>query len=237
MTIDFWTIYHAEKPPIRRAGGIVKQYIVPAAGFRLSGRFASMNCYYDAWLSGERPDIIGFQAYRKHFCFTPGVPIGWRDTSLSEFYKYQDLLYEWDGDWIEELLQDSPYAYDMIITPPFDLTNQDGLTVDFCRSRSEQDWDMFMAAMDYTDWDWNINHVTSHWFVCKWALFDEFMTAWWKVFKELEPCIKSKDAMGNTPYASRAMDYLTERFFTLWLASRPDIRTKTLPLLISWDAR
>jgi hypothetical protein len=234
MTIDFWTIYHAEKPPIRRAGGIVKQYIVPAAGFRLSGRFASMNCYYDAWRSSRRPDIIGFQAYRKHFNFRDYDEPGWKVVGPEYFYAYQDWLYKQDGSQIEELLS----KYDMIITPPFDLTAQGGLAEDFSRSRSYEDWKVFARMMpkEY-ERGWNINHVTSHWFVCKWALFDEFMTAWWKVFKELEPCIKSKDAMGNTPYASRAMDYLTERFFTLWLASRPDIRTKTLPLLISWDAR
>ena len=45
------------------------------------------------------------------------------------------------------------------------------------------------------------------------------------------------DVYKRQAYTTRAMDYLTERFFTLWLASRPDIRTKTLPLLISWDAR
>jgi hypothetical protein len=127
----------------------------------------------------------------------------------------------------------------MIVTPSFNLDRQGGLSDDFIVSRSGQDWLEFKRVLNKFDdgWDWDIKHVTSHWFVCRWHLFDEFMSYWWEVFKELGPCIKSADAQGNTSYSSRALDFLTERFFTLWLAKRPEIRLKTLPLLISWDAR
>jgi hypothetical protein len=159
---------------------------------------------------------------------------GWEEVPTKTFYEYQDWLYKWDGGAIEDFLD----KYDMIIPPPFDLTAQGGLTADFFKSRSGQDFLAFAKVVSkYHCVDFNINHVTSHWFICKWPLFDEFMAVWWKVFRELEPCVKSEDATGNTVYVTRALDYLTERFFTLWLASRPDIRSKTFPLMISWDAR
>jgi len=234
--IDLWTVYHKAKPPTRPAGGIVKQYVV-GTDDKLPSRFASMNCYYDVWRSPIQPDIVGFQAYRKHFNFRDHHMIGWQEVSTREFYEYQDWLYRWDGGTIEDMLN----KYDMIIPPPFDLTAQGGLSRDFCASRSWADWKAFREIMGGSDatggWDWNINHVTSHWFVCKWGMFDEFMTAWWKVFKELEPCVKSEDAQGNEPYKTRCFDFLTERFFTLWLASHPSIRTKVFPLMISWEAR
>jgi hypothetical protein len=237
MTIELWTIFHESKPPVRPAGGIVKQYVVQKE-WPLGPRFASMNCYYDVWRNGTiyPPDIIGFQAYRKHFNFRDYDEPGWKVVGPEYFYEYQDWLYKQDGSQIEELLN----KYDMLITPSFDLAAQGGLSTDFRRSRSSEDWTEFMFAMENgstVDWGWDINHVTSHWFVCKLALFNEFMNDWWTVFEELELCIKSEDATGGTAYTTRALDYLTERFFTLWLASRPDIRTKTLPLLISWEAR
>ena len=229
---ELWTIYHEAKPPHRVANGIVKQYVVQKKPF-LGPRFASMNCYYDVWTSGHQsPDIIGFQAYRKHFNFRDHHMAGWEEVQPRAFYEYQDWLYKWDGGAIEDFLD----KYDMIIPPTFDLTAQGGLTADFCRSRSYQDWMAFVKVMG-NDWKWDINHVTSHWFVCKWPLFDEFMTDWWKVFKELEPCVKGEDANGNLVYFTRALDFITERFFTLWLAAHPSIRTKTFPLMISWDAR
>lgn len=234
--IDLWTIYHNAKPPVRAAGGIVKQFVVGPDDM-LPSRFASMNAYYTAWRATEwaRPDIIGFQAYRKHFNFRDHHMTGWEEVPSKTFYEYQDWLYKWDGGSIEDFLE----KYDMIVPPSFDLTAQGGLSTDFCRSRSPQDWIEFGDALNKVDveWDWDIQHVTSHWFICKWPLFDEFMTDWWKVFKELEPCIMSQDASNNLPYTTRALDFLTERFFTLWLASRPNIRTKTFPLMIAWDAR
>jgi hypothetical protein len=236
---ELWTIYHEAKPPVRPAGGIVKQYMVADAESTLGSRFASMNCYYDIWVRGQvkQPKIVGFQAYRKHFNFRDHHMTGWEEVPTKTFYEYQDWLYKWDGGAIEDFLD----KYDMIIPPPFDLTAQGGLSADFCRSRSWADWRAFREVMAGPDaiggWDWNIGHVTSHWFVCKWPLFDEFMTDWWKVFKELEPRVKSEDAQGNEPYKTRCFDFLTERFFTLWLASHPSIRTKVFPLMISWEAR
>ena len=228
---ELWTIYHEAKPPVRPASGIVKRYVV-GHDDKLSSRFASMNCYYDVWSSPRQPKIVGFQAYRKHFNFRDHHMTGWEEVIPAVFYDYQDWLYKWDGGLIEDFLE----KYDMIIPPPFDLTAQGGMARDFCQSRSVLDWWAFRAAMG-VDQDYNINHVTSHWFICKWGMFDEFMTAWWKVFKELEPWVKSKDAQGNEPYKTRCFDFLTERFFTLWLASHPSIRTKVFPLMISWDAR
>jgi hypothetical protein len=230
---ELWTIYHEAKPPVRPASGIVKQYVV-GHNDKLPSRFASMNCYYDAWRSPIQPKIVGFQAYRKHFNFRDHHMTGWEEVPTKTFYEYQDWLYKWDGGAIEDFLD----KYDMIVPPPFDLTAQGGLDEDFCRSRSYADWVAFVkVASKYHDFDYSINHVTSHWFICKWGLFSEFMAVWWNVFRELEPCIESKDAARNIPYASRALDFLTERFFTLWLASRSDLRTKTFPLMISWDAR
>jgi hypothetical protein len=229
--IDLWTVYHKAKPPTRPAGGIVKQYVV-GTDDKLPSRFASMNCYYDVWRSPIQPDIVGFQAYRKHLNFRDHHMTGWEEVQPKTFYEYQDWLYKWDGGAIEDFLD----KYDMIIPPAFDLTDQGGLTADFVQSRSKQDWLAFAKVMG-NDWKWDINYVTSHWFICKWPLFDQFMTDWWKVFEELEPCIHSEDALGNIPYAARSLDFLTERYFTLWLASRSDIRTKTFPLMISWDAR
>ena len=173
--------------------------------------------------------------YRKHINFRDSHMSGWEFVPPHIFYQYQDWLYKWDGGTVEDMLR----KYDIILTPSFSLQEQGGLADDFCRSRSPQDWIEFKRVLSKfdDDWDWDIKHVTSHWFVCPWWVFDEFMHYWWEVFQELDPCIKSLDALGNTAYATRALDFLTERFFTLWLAKRSDLRTKTFPLMISWDAR
>ena len=132
-----------------------------------------MHAYYDVWRAGIKPDIVGFMGYRKHINFRDSHMSGWEFVPPHIFYQYQDWLYKWDGGTIEDMLR----KYDIILTPSFSLQEQGGLADDFCRSRSPQDWIEFKRVLSKfdDDWDWDIKHVTSHWFVCPWWVFDEFM--------------------------------------------------------------
>jgi hypothetical protein len=236
MTIALYNVHHL--PPERPLGGIIKQVQVgPRSALEpqfesLSSRFASMRAYYDAWMSLEDPDMIGFQGYRKHINFKSLWPPAWSEVSKQDFYQYQDWLAQWDGKLIEDLLQ----QYEMIITPAFDLQSAGGMADDFCRSRSCLDWAAFMRVMDdHGPWEWDQPNVVSHWFMTTSAVFHRFMHFWWSVFSDLEMHITSADAR-DAAYPPRAFDYLTERFFTMWL-KREKIKTITLPLMICWDAK
>jgi hypothetical protein len=60
------------------------------------------------------------------------------------------------------------------------------------------------------------------------------MRFWNRVRLELEPLVLSEDAV--TPeYRGRAMAFLSERIWSLWLDST-QLRVKEFPLLRCWDA-
>jgi hypothetical protein len=229
-TIDLFNVHYL--PTERPLGGVVRQIVI-GTSHELSSRFASMRAYYDVWKYGLYRDVVGFQGYRKHLDLRPGHFPKWSEVSKEAFWAYQDWLVRHGAGTLACLMDDR----DILITSAFDMRSQGGMAEDFCQSRSPKDWAKFVDIMDrYGTWDWYQPSVTPHWFVMTARVFNQFMELWWCVFSQLEPLIHSEDAHDGA-YPPRAFDYLTERFFTVWLDSRKDLRTRTLPLMICWDAK
>jgi hypothetical protein len=141
-------------------------------------------------------------------------------------------LAQWDG----QLIRDSLREHDIVITPPFDLRGAGGMKADFCRSRSAEDWEEFeRVTAEHGFRNWEQPDVISHWFITTDRIFNHFMDNWWGVFSELEECVHSRDAH-DPAYSPRAFDFLTERFFTMWLRQQ-ELKTIILPLMVCWDAK
>jgi hypothetical protein len=197
-----------------------------------------MRAYYAVWKEKGNPtDIVGFQGYRKHIDIEDPYPSIWKEVGLERFQKYQEYL-AWQG---EQTIRNLLSRFSMIVTPSFPLIEQGGMAKDFCVSRSRNDWDTFVwLANQFERWEWDRSFVTSHWFITTRAVFNRFMKEWWAIFSELENFIKSRDAC-DPAYPPRALDFLTERFFTVWMhreeSTMGGVRTVTLPLMICWGAK
>jgi hypothetical protein len=226
MTTAIWNIHY--KPIERVLKPPFNQYKVSQAD-DIEPRFADLRCHYHVWRHPTlQTDIMGFQGYRKNMVFSLSPTPGWHHVSVAEFHREQDRQIEDGGEWVEDALA----GYDILITAPYDLRPLGGMYADFCRSRSKEDIDKLIDRCP--EYNWEQPHVISHFFVMRKDLFNEFMTEWWSKFGDLH--IASADNRGGEQYRSRAFAFLTERFFTVWLAKRDDLKKLTVPLYICWEA-
>jgi Domain of unknown function (DUF4422) len=238
LGIDIFTIHHIRENATPSVG-VVTSFVVgedDASGDNISNRttYADWRAHYFVWRNKPDLEIVGFQGYRKHINFRDALG-GWTTVPLPYFREYQSWLRDWDGIGLREILG----QYDILVTDPFDISYNLDMTTDFKRSASASDWEAMMSVMRrHGVFDYRLPFITSHsMYVTKAAVFRDWMAFWWSVVSELEPLVKSPDP-GPRPdiYVPRAMAFLSERIFSIWLHSS-GLKVKTLPLLTCWDAK
>jgi hypothetical protein len=197
--------------------------------------YADMRAPYWIWKNRDDLDIIGFHGYRKFLDLRqPLVPEKpkWNDTPLKDFRAYQVWLTEYDGQGITELLA----QYDMIVAPSFNCSYNIGMGIDFQRSRSPMDWEVFEDVMkEHGDFNFHTPHIRPMHFVTRAAVFKRYMDWWWPTAETMRPCIMSLDAH-DSAYIARPMAYLSERMFSLWL-DQSKLSVVEVPLLQCWEAK
>lgn len=248
--VNLYTVDHHD-PFCNPDGGIVTTFPVgPRDSLLGTVTFADMVAQYFMWRGKDlvyppipatpqfKPDdIIGFQGYRKHLDFRLRRDVKGDFVSLDalEFRQYQIWQQDCAGPNIEFLLQDC----DILTNPPYSVAHNKGIKEDWCISASATDWaEMERVMKQYGEFDFNIPTVTSYCvFTGTHTVFDEWMTFWWKVVCELVqtlpvPCPDP----GPRPdiYLPRRMAFLSERIYSLWLASSR-LRTQALPLIVCWE--
>jgi hypothetical protein len=235
MQMDFFSINHAKKEtPTGVYSGITKEFVIGVDDKidPLRKDYCDMGAPYTVWKHGAIPPIIGFHGYRKQLNFRDElVHQGWFDTDLLTFREYQRWLAAQPGVTFNKLLVE----HDILVVEPFDCKHNNGMAEDFALTRSENDWEALEAVMnEHGEFNFDTNFIRPMHFVCRDYVFHRWMRFWDKVRQELEPLILSEDAV--TPeYPSRAMAFLSERIWSLWLDSTM-LRVKEFPLLRCWDA-
>ena len=235
MQFDFWSINHAKKEtPTGVYSGITKEFVIGVDDKidPLRKDYCDMGAPYTIWKHTPVPPIIGFHGYRKQInCRDELVHQGWFDTDLLTFREYQRWLAAQPGVTFNKLLVE----HDILVVEPFDCKHNNGMAEDFALTRSENDWEALEAVMnEHGEFNFDTNFIRPMHFVCRDYVFHRWMRFWDKVRQELEPLILSEDAV--TPeYPSRAMAFLSERIWSLWLDSTM-LRVKEFPLLRCWDA-
>ena len=218
-------------------GGISRQFVAgldDMIGDNISvlETYADMRAPYWIWKNRDDLDIIGFHGYRKLLSFIPHGEPKWLDVSLDEFRKYQEWLSKWDGAHIQWLLS----QYDIIVTTPFDCSYNGDIGEDFRRSRSHDDWTVFEDVMPYTKMEYMYTkHIYPMHFVTRAPVFNRFMEWWWPRAEEMRSRIKSIDVQ-DPAYKQRAMAYLSERIFSMWL-DKSGLSLFKVPLVRCWDAK
>lgn len=234
--MDLWSINHAKAAtPTGIYSGITREFVVGVDDKidQLRNDYCDMRAPYTVWKHTPVPPIIGFHGYRKHINFRDeAVHQGWRDTDLITFRNYQKWLSEQPGVTFNKLL----IEHDILVVEPFNCGYNVGMAKDFALSRSENDWDALEAVMaEHGDFNFDTHFIRPMHFVCRDYVFCRWMRFWDKVRLELEPLILSEDAV-TEDYPKRAMAFLSERIFSLWLDSTT-LRVKEFPLLRCWDAQ
>ena len=82
--------------------------------------------------------------------------------------------------------------------------------------------------------DFHLPYIHNMFFVTSAPQFRAYMRFWWDTCTKLEPLVTSEDAV-DPSYKARAMAFLSERIFGMWL-HRSGLSYVELPLLICWDA-
>jgi hypothetical protein len=233
MQMDLWSINHVkDHKPTGVYGGLTQEFVIGRDDIDpLPKSYCDMGAPYTAFKLPV-PPIIGFHGYRKHIDFHEARPPGWHQVSLVDFQAYQCWLAEQRSPFFTKLLSTA----DVLTVAPFNCSYNHGMATDYCISRSEEDWNALQSVMEnHGDFNFDTPYIRPMHFVCRDYVFLRWMRFWDKVRKELEPIVLSKDAV--TPeYPQRAMAFLSERIWSLWLDSA-GLRVQEFPLLICWDAQ
>jgi Domain of unknown function (DUF4422) len=238
---DIWSINHLKPGEgTGRTGGIAREFVVGAGHpSPLRSDYCDMVAPYTVWKHYEPKDLIGFHGYRKHINFRdPLIPyagqlaLGWETVPLTVFQNYQEWLCRQSITLFKEFMADT----DVLCVEPFNCSYNEGMANDYCVSRSPDDWRALEKVMtDHGDFYFDVPYIRPMHFVCRYRVFHRYMKFWDSVRKDLEPLVLSKDAV--TPdYPKRAMAFLSERIWSLWLDSA-GLRIETFPLIMCWEAR
>jgi hypothetical protein len=234
MQVDIWSINHVkDHKPTGVYSGMTREFVIGRDDVDpLPKSYCDMGAPYTAWKYMAVPPIIGFHGYRKHIVFDARVPLGWYEATLPSFQAYQSWLAQQRSSFFTKLLSTA----DVLTVTPFNCSYNHGMAKDYCISRSEEDWNALQSVMEkHGDFNFDTPFIRPMHFVCRDHVFLRWMRFWDKVRKELEPLVLSKDAV--TPeYPQRAMAFLSERIWSLWLDST-GLLVQEFPLLISWDSQ
>ena len=216
------------------AGPVIVPFVCEADD--LPGQaYADFRALYYMWRYGARYNFIGFMGVRKYILFSPFIVnanpshlANWWDATKQDFDGYRAALAKWDGASILPLLA----THDMIVTPPFDVSYNGDVLMDFATSRSHHDAFALRRALAHRGVETFSRRIYPYIFVTRWSVFDRFMKFAWPLAQELEPLCKGKDSI-NEAYKKRPMAYVLERAFSLWLENSGLYYTE-LPILNCW---
>ena len=193
--------------------------------------YAGWRAHYGAWHkyrdAGNPPDMIGFFAYRYYLWDSswfplsphgdnippPGAAPSWCKVLKQDFDVYRTFLSTWDGTAIKEQLA----RCDILQSAPITV-GHGGIINDFmkhCGSRGDG------QALEEVTKKHGFYEFASdkiyHWIlITHWPIFDRMMREMEPLRLELHERCKGLDS-GNPAYKIRAMDYVMERVYPLWL--------------------
>jgi hypothetical protein len=237
--IEIYAIDHVRPRGIRPIfGGISKQFIcgyddLHGVGISSFETYADMRAPYWIWKNRDDLDIIGFHGYRKFLDFQNLLRVpAWYEVGIGDFRVYQEWLAKYDGQYIQELLA----QHDIIVAPTFNCAYNLDMEIDFRRSRSSHDWDVFMDLLPPNVRPYVARpYIRPMHFVTRASVFNRFMEWWWPLAEAIRVGIESKDAT-DPAYLHRPMAYLSERMYSLWLDSS-GLSMVEVPLLQCWDVK
>lgn len=246
--VELWAINHVKSnpDPLPNYGGIHYQFTVGQDdGGALDPRYCDMAAPYTIWTHHPIAPVVGFHGYRKMINFRdhpakvatrmrdkPSLAMGWEEVGIDAFNAYKDWLREWSGASLEHLLQD----YDLLTVEPFNCAYNANVFKDYCVSRSPADALRLETSLRVRGLSMEKTAlIRPMHFVARDYVFSRFMRFWNEIRLEIEPDILSQDSV-NPNYSSRALAMLSERIWSLW-TYHSNLRVKTFPLLICWDAK
>jgi len=174
--------------------------------------FEFLRAHYWVWknLSHEPNEVVGFQHYRRCL-FLPPLVNGENANSLPNVYDNPDMFDSYTNSSI--YIPGNLYGYDFIVAKAwqFDIS----IGEEYCRSHVPEHWAaMLRSAPELIDYakDCNSYNVCTM-FITSRRWFEKFMSFWWRLMCDVVPRI----TIPVTGYQSRAIGFLSERIFGLWL--------------------
>jgi hypothetical protein len=233
------------------AGSLIKPFVLGAddtTGDNIADRAAwsETRGHYWLWKNEKFADdeFVSLQQYRRCFWFSPlmrGAP-EWMSgfVAMANRNLGQQILHMSRKQYIDyvrfvDTADLEPLNYwlrdlDIVVSRPLQYPYSIGRV--YGEHHRAQDWEIFAHVCRKNGLDdgrhcWLTGHLM---FIMRPALFDEYMTLWWKVMSEVDGLLVHE----NDPYQHRKIGYLTERFVSAWLVKmrteRPTLRIQTLPI-------
>jgi Domain of unknown function (DUF4422) len=165
-----------------------------------------------------------YERYAEHLHKNPTQTI--HHFSRAEYIDFIHYIEAADKAPLNEWLE----GVDVVVNRPLEYPRPIGVI--YGEHHRREDWEVFAAVCRRNGFDdgrhrWLTGHLM---FVMRPWVFDEYMTAWWKVMSEVDQIVQHED----DPYQHRKLGYMSERFMSAWLLrirlERPALRIQTLPI-------
>ena len=229
------------------AGAFVVPFVIgqsDAVGDTLSGerQFSETRGHYWLWRNGKFSDdeFVGINQYRRCFWFSQLVPSGHRLSEIStqlagsgqstvtvprdDYVEYINLINRADLAPLNRSLE----GVDLVVNR--DLQFGYPMSRLYAQNHWVADWEVFFAVCREHGYDpgsptWLTTHTV---YVFTPALFDEYMTDWWRVMS----AVNERVPFEEHPYQHRKFGFMSEWFMTAWLLRlRPTVRVLRLPVI------
>lgn len=211
MTVRIYTVYHGTDIPHFSRGIYTSFDAGRTDGDNIARKltFEFLRAHYWVWKNPYRPEFeyVGFQHYRR-----------WLGLSHLQF-KDNGLTCVDDPDTFRSFSRNARFVpdelldYDWIVARPWKFDRPIG--EEYARCHIKEHWDVMLdeepefktlAANEH-----RYNVCTT--FVAKRNEFEKFMAFWWDLIQRIQARID----IPPSGYQSRAIGFLSERIFSLWL--------------------
>ncbi len=228
-------------------GGFVVPFVLgldDATGDTLSGerQFSETRGHYWLWKNHKFSDdeFVGINQYRRCFWFSQLIPREHRFAAISsqlagsgqstvtvsreDYVEYVDLVNRADPAPLGRSLE----GVDLVVNR--DLHFGYPMSRLYGENHRAADWEVFYRVCrdegyDPGSPDWLTTHTV---YVFTPALFDEYMTSWWRVMSR----VNERVPVDDDPYQHRKFGFMSEWFMTAWLVRlRPSVRVLRLPII------
>jgi hypothetical protein len=227
-----FTIYHGPTPPHDARSGYTPLCADRVDGDHIADRqgYAEMRGHYWVWKNYKLRSFVGFQHYRRWLWFD-GDTTESHVNDPEEFARYSEA--DCPPRWIRD--------YDLVVARPWKFSRDIGR--EYLVTHVGHHWRAMLAECpDFVplakgEHHYNVCNI----FVARTELFERYLSFWWDLIQRIERRVLIPDA----GYQSRAMSFLSERIFSLWLKrERAKLKVLEVPLIMnlsrkipdSWEA-
>lgn len=218
--IRLFTVYHTPQPPHPPRGPFVPLSVWRDDGDNIAAReaYGEMRAHYFAWRNlTSGLTHIGFQHYRRWLDF--GARVG-PVAAVADAHLFNFTMRHGEvPPWVEKA--------DVVTAQPWRFKTS--LAEHYTSAHRKGDWDAFRAETPLAEYARDRRSFRPcNIFVMRVSEFDRYMRFWWRLMQRIECRIEPLPE----GYQGRALAFLSERIFSLWVDREDYSTVYEVPLIM-----